>query len=130
MPHAPERRRLPVIFFELDVVLAQINADRAERFKVKFLHVLRRRLQDHLQLQVLEQPVGILPVAPIRRTPRGLHVRNLIGIRPKHAQEGFRRHGAGADFYVVGLLNDRPALGVKSLQLEDEFLEGQRVGIG
>jgi len=28
------------------------------------------------------------------------------------------------------LLNDRPALGIKSLQLEDELLEGQRIGFG
>src|SRR5208337_4352522 len=56
-PDAPstERRRLPVVFFELDVVLAQINADCTERFQIELLHILRRRLQDHLQLQVLEQ---------------------------------------------------------------------------
>ena len=39
-----QRRRLPVIFFELDVVLAEIDADRAQRFQVEFLHILRRRL--------------------------------------------------------------------------------------
>ena len=113
MPHAPKRRRLPVVFFELDVVLAQIDADRAQRFEVKFLHVLGRRLQDHLQLQVLEQAVGILTVAAIGGTPRGLHVRDLVWIRAEDAEECFRRHGAGADFNVVGLLDDGPALGVR-----------------
>ncbi len=111
-------------------MLAQINADRAERFKVEFLHVLRRRLQDYLQLQVLEQPVGILPVTPVGRTPRRLYVSHLIRIRPKHAQECFRSHGSGAHFDVVGLLDDRSTLSEKSLQLEDELLEGQRIGFG
>src|SRR5258708_22408295 len=131
-PDAPgaERRRLPVILFKLDVRLAQINADRAERLEVKLLHILRRRLQDHLQLQVLEQAVGILPITPISRTPRRLNISNLIRIRPKHAKECLRSHGPGAHFNVIRLLNNRPALSVKGLELEDEFLERQRIGFG
>ena len=125
-----ERRRLPVIFFKLDVVLAQVNADRAERFKVEFLYVLRRRLQNHLQLQVLEQSVGILPVTPVGRTPRRLHIGNFIRIRPQHAKERLRSHRSGAHFNVIRLLDDCSTLGVKSLQLEDEFLERQRIGFG
>ena len=111
-------------------MLAQINADRTERFKVKLLHGLRRRLQDHLQLQVLEQPVRILPVAPVGRTPRRLHVSDLIRIRAQHAQKRLRSHGPRAHFNVVGLLQDGPALSKKSLQLQDELLEGQRIGVG
>ena len=125
-----ERGRLPVVFFELDVVLAQVNADRGQRLEVKLLHVLRRRLQDDLELHVLEEAIGILAVAAIGRTARRLHVRDLVRIRSEHAQKGLRSHGAGADFDVVGLLHDRAAFGEESLELEDEFLEGRRIGFG
>src|SRR5581483_8582916 len=43
-----EGRRLPVVFLELDVMLAQINPNRTQRLQVQLLYVLRRRLQDHL----------------------------------------------------------------------------------
>ncbi len=55
---------------------------------------------------------------------------NLIRSRTEHAQKSFRSHRSSADLNVVGLLNDCSALGEESLQLEDEFLEGQRVGFG
>ena len=123
-----ERRRFPVVLFELDVMLPQVNADRGQRFQVKFLHILRRRLQDHLQLQVLEQPVGILAIASVRRTPRGLHISDLIRIRPEHTQKRLGSHRSRAHFDVIRLLNHSPTLGVKLLQLEDEFLKGKRIG--
>ncbi len=40
------------------------------------------------------------------------------------AQEGVGRHGAGADFEVVGLLEDAAVLGPEALQGEEQFLEG------
>ena len=101
-----------------------------QRLQIELLNILRRGLQDHLQLHVLEQPVGILAVASVRRTPRRLHVRDLVRLRSQHAQERFRSHGAGADLNVVGLLQHASALGPKSLQAQDEFLERERIGRG
>ena len=48
--HAPraQRGRFPVIFFKLDVVLAQVDANRRQRLQVQLLHILGRRLEDHL----------------------------------------------------------------------------------
>ena len=109
-------------------MLAEVNPDGAQRLEIQFLHILRRRLQDYLELQVLEQPVGILAVTPVSRTSRGLHICNFVRIRPEHAQEGLRRHGTRADFDVIRLLNDRPTLGIECLELEDQFLEGRRIG--
>ncbi len=122
--------RLPVVFFELDVVLAQVNADRSERLEVQLLHVLWRGLQDYLQLQVLEEAVRILAVTSVGRTSRGLHVSDLVRIRPEHAQKCFRRHGARSDLNVIRLLNDRSALRKESLEREDKLLESRRVGLG
>src|SRR6185503_1137083 len=40
--------RFPIVFFELNVMLVQINSHRAQRFKIKLLHILRRRFQNDL----------------------------------------------------------------------------------
>src|ERR1039457_2176155 len=130
--HAPrtQRRRFPVIFFELDVVLAQINPNRTQRLQIQLLHVLRWRFQNHLQLHVLEQPVGILPIAPVRWTPRRLHIRNFIGLRPQHAQKRLRRHGSRSNLNVVGLLQYTSTLRPKGLKAQDKFLKCQRIGRG
>ena len=111
-------------------MLAQINAHRAQGFEIKFLHIFRRRLQDDLQLHVLEQAIGIFSVASVGRTARGLHVGDFVGLRPQHAQKSFRRHGARSDFDVIGLLQDASALRPESLQAEDQFLERERIGLG
>src|SRR5271157_4963491 len=75
---------------------------------------------------MLEQPVGVLAVSAISGTARGLHIAHTIRLRPKHAQEGFRRHGSRADLDVIGLLQDATVLRPESLQAKDESLEGQR----
>ena len=125
-----ERRRFPVIFFKLDVVLPQVNADRAQRFEIKFLNVFGRRLQDDLELHVLEQAVRIFSVTAVGGPARGLHICDLVGLRTEHAKESFWSHRAGAYFHIVGLLDDRAARSLESLELEDELLEGQRIGFG
>ena len=115
MPQAPSVGDSQLSSSNLMSCWREVNADRGERFEVEFLHVLRRRLQDDLQLEVLEQAVGILAVTAVGGTARGLHVRDPIRIGPEHAQKRLRRHGARADFDVVGLLQDRSALGKESL---------------
>jgi hypothetical protein len=105
-------------------MLAQINADGFERFQVNFLHIHRRRFQYHLKLGVFEKPVGILPVAPIGRAAGRLGIGYGEWPRIEHAEKGFRRHGAGADFYVIWLLQNASALGPKGLQTKKEFLKG------
>src|ERR1700723_3832485 len=67
-----ESWRLPVVFFELYVVLAEVDADCAQRFEVEFLDVFWRRLQDYLQLEVLEEAIGIFPVTAVGGAPRWL----------------------------------------------------------
>src|SRR5690242_327105 len=85
-----QRRRLPIVFFELYVVLTQIDSDRFQRLQVQLLHIRRRWLQNDLELHVLEQPVRVLAITAIRRSPRRLHVSHVIGLRSQHAQEGLR----------------------------------------
>ena len=128
MPQAPSVGGFPVVFFKLDIVLPQINSNRAQRLEIELLHIFRRRLQDHLQLQVLEQPIGVLPVASVGRPTRGLHIGNPVRLRSQHAQECLGRHRSRPHFDVIGLLQYASPRGPKSLQPQDELLKRQRIG--
>ena len=55
-----KRRRLPVVFFEADVVLARIDTHRLEAVEIDLQHFVGRRLEDHLQLMMLEQAIRVL----------------------------------------------------------------------
>src|ERR1035441_2448973 len=103
--------RLPVVLFELDVVLAEVDADGGEAAEVLIYYVCGRRLKDYLKLLVLVEAVGILAVASVGGAAAGLNVGHAIGLRAEHAQERFGSHGASADFEVVGFLDDAAAIG-------------------
>ncbi len=83
-----ERRRLPVVLFETHVVRPQVDAAGLEALEIQRLHIVGRRLQDDLELLMLEEAVGVLAEAPVGRPPRRLHVRDIPRRRPEHAQEG------------------------------------------
>jgi hypothetical protein len=53
---------------------------------------------------VLIEAVGIFAVATVGGTAAGLNEGYTIWIGPEDSEEGFRMHGAGADFNVIGLL--------------------------
>ena len=86
---------------------------------------LRWRLQDDLQLGVAEEAVGVFAVAAVGGAARGLRVGDADRLGAEHAQEGVGRHGAGADFEVVGLLQDAAVFGPEALQGEEQFLKGE-----
>src|SRR5439155_6739654 len=118
-----QRGRFPVVLLQLDVVLAQIDPDRLQAFQIQIDHVIRRGLEDYLQLLVLVQPVGIFAVTAIGGPAAGLYIGHAVRIRPKHAQESLRRHGAGADLAIVGLLNHAILRGPITFQLENDLLK-------
>ena len=62
--------RFPVVFDEADVVLARVDPQRFQRFQVQFLRVARVGLEDHLELVMLLQAVGVFAVAAIVRRGR------------------------------------------------------------
>ena len=85
-----ERRRLPVVLLEADVVLPRVDAARLEAVEIELLHLVGRRLEDHLELVVLEQPIRVLAEAAVGRPPRRLHVGDVPVRGPEHAQERLR----------------------------------------
>src|SRR6266481_2476872 len=49
-PPGAQGRRLPVVFLKPNIVLLEIDSDRAEALQVNVLYVHRRRLEDDLKL--------------------------------------------------------------------------------
>ena len=86
----------------------------------------RRRLQDHLELVVVLQPVRVLAVAPVLGPARGLHIGGVPGLRPERAQRRRRVEGAGAHLHVVGLQDHAALLGPEALQRQDQVLERRK----
>ena len=78
MPQAPSVGDFPIVLLEPDVVLAQVNPKGFQAIEVELLHVVRRRLQDDLELRVLEKPVRIFAIASVGRTARRLHVGHAV----------------------------------------------------
>ena len=103
-------------------MLTQIDPDGAQAAQILVDYVIRRWFQDHLQLHVLVEPVGIFPITAVSGTAAGLDIRHAVRFRPQHAQKRLGAHGAGSHFQIVGFLNDAVAVGPVLLQLEDKFL--------
>ena len=101
----------------------RIDADRGERFQIELLEVRRRRLQDHLELVVVLQPVRVLAVAAVLRPARGLHIGRVPRLGPERAQRGRRMEGAGAHFHVIGLQDHAALIRPEALQRQDQALE-------
>ena len=104
-------------------MLLQVDADGAQTLQVDVLHIDRRRLQDHLKLRVLIQPVGILPVATVGGPTTGLNKSNPISLWAEHPQESFRMHGACTHLNVIGLLENATLLHPKLRELQNQILE-------
>ena len=125
-PPGAERRALPVVLDEAHVVQREIDADRRERVEIELLQIVGRRLEDHLVLVIVLQPVGVLAVAAVLGPARRLDIGGLPRLRPERAQRRRRMEGAGADLHVVGLENDAALPRPEILQRQDQALEGAR----
>ena len=123
--HAPGAQGggLPVVLLEAQVVLAQVHAHGLQALDVEVLHPGRGGLEEHLHLQVLVEPEGVLAVAAVGGPAGGLHVGHVPGPGAQGAEEGERVHGAGALLQVVGLADEAAPVGPEALQSEDELLD-------
>ncbi len=119
-----QRRAFPVVLDEADVVQLGVEADLGERLQVELLDVVGRRLQDHLELVIVLQPVGVLAVAAVAWAARGLHIGGVPGLGAERAQRRGGVEGAGAHLHVVGLQDHAALVGPELLERQDEALEG------
>jgi hypothetical protein len=130
-PHFPseppraERRRLPVVLDETDIVLLEIDAQRFERAQVQALDVGRRGLEYDLILVIVLQAIGIFAVAAVFRPARGLHVSGMPGLGAYRTQERRGVERTGTDLHVVRL-QQRAAEAVPVLvEVQYDLLKGE-----
>ena len=133
-PHFPaqtggaQRGTFPVILDEADVVQIGIQANGADGAQIQFLHIFRSRLQDHLILVIVLQPVGVLAIAAVGRAAAGLHKGGLPRARPQRPEGGGGVEGPRPHLVVIGL-QDQAALGRPiALQGENKVLKGAGFG--
>ena len=125
-PPGAQRRRLPVILHEADIVPPRVDPHRFQRFQVDLLRVARIWLEDHLVLVVLLQAVGVFAIAGVIRADGWLHVSHDPGFRSEHAQEGGRVVGSRSHLRVIRLPDQAAAARPEILQVDDKILEGGR----
>ena len=115
--------RFPVILDEADVVFEQVEAEPFQALQVHGLHILGRRLDHHLVLVVVLQPVGVLAVASVRGPAAGLDVGRLPRFRAEGAEQGGGVEGAGAHLHVVGLEHNAAGGGPVAVQSGNNILK-------
>ena len=120
-----ERRRLPVVLDETDVVIERIDPKMGQRPQVDLLRVKGRRLEDDLKLVVVLEAVRVLAVPAVRGAARRLDVRDPPGLRPQDAEEGGGVERSRADLDIVRLLDETSFPGPERLQGEDNILKRQ-----
>jgi len=118
-----QSRAFPVILDKANIVFLQVDAQHLQRAKVERLCVDRARLHQHLKLIVVLQPVGVVAVAAIGRTARGLDVGGVPDGVADRAQRRRRVEGSRANFHVVGLQHHTALLGPVGLQVQHKALK-------
>ena len=117
----------PVILYKTNIVAARVNANRFQRAEVKLLRVAGIGLEDHLELGMLLQAVGIIAVTAVIRAYRRLNIGHVPGLRPQHPQHGGRVHGTRAHLGIIGLPDQAALICPETLQAEDHGLKVERL---
>ena len=82
-----QRGALPVVLDKTDIVLVRIDANSRQRLKVELLRVLRRGLDQDLELIIVLHAVGILAVTAVGRAATGLGIAGAPVLRTKRAKQ-------------------------------------------
>ena len=128
-PHFPaqspgsDRRLLPVVLHEADIMFLGVDADRLQGIQIDLLWIARVRLEDHLELVMLLHAVGIFPVPAIIRTNTGFDIGHVPGFGTEYAQQSSWIHRPCTDLAVVRLPDQASQLCPKLLQGHDNRLE-------
>jgi hypothetical protein len=92
-------------------VRAQIDPACLEALQVELLHFVRRGLEDHLKLLVLEQAIRVLAEPSIGRPSRRLTYATLQGSGPSTRRKRFGMHGTCTHLDVERLLEKAASRG-------------------
>ena len=129
-PHFPaqapgaQRGAFPVILHKAHIMLGAVDADGVQTAEIEANEVSGAGLQDHLELVIMLQPIGVFAITTIRRPAAGLHITGVPVIRAQAAQRGGRVEGARAHFEIERLQDYAPLIAPILLEREDHRLEG------
>ena len=107
-------------------MLLDINADSTQAVQVQILHVVGRRLEQHLELVVMLKAIGVLAVAAVGGTTRGLHISRAPRGRTKRTKRCRGMERARTHLVVVGLKHDASVIGPIALKIHNDVLERRR----
>ena len=99
-----------------------LQADGFEAAEVELLGVTGIRFEDHLVLGVHLHAVGVFGVAAVVGAEGGFDVGDVPGFGAEDAEDGGGVHGAGAQFFAVGLPDLAAVGGPVLVQTADSFL--------
>jgi hypothetical protein len=102
-----------------------IDAERHEAFEIDVLDIFRMRFEDHLELVIVLQTVGVLAVAAIRGTTRRLDISGVPRFGSEYAEKRGRVKGPGANLGVVRLMDNATLRGPEILQCQYKLLKCQ-----
>src|ERR1700733_8936401 len=102
-PRGAERRALPIVFDETNVMMQRVDPDGANTIEINVLHVLWCGLQDNLELIIMLEPVRVLAISAVLGPPRRLNIGSAPGTGSKRSQSGCRMKRSRAHFDVIGL---------------------------
>ena len=91
--------------------------------KVEILHIVGRRLQNDLKLEIVLKPIGVFAIPPVRGTPRRLHIGHSPRLRPDNPQKRRGVKRAGTTFYIHRLSDDASPARPIALQSENHILK-------
>ncbi len=133
-PHFPaeapgaERRAFPIVLDEADVVLQRVDADRGQAAEIELLQVGRARLQHHLILVIMAEPVGVLAIAAVGRPAARLDIGRLPRIGPERAQHRRRVERPRPHLQVIGLQQHAALRAPIAVERQDQVLKAQGQG--
>ncbi len=103
----------------------RVDPDGAIALEQKLLALFRRRLQQHLILVIVLEPVGVLAITPVGGAAGRLHIGCLPRCVAQRPQRGVRGERARTDLDVVGLKDGAPLGRPEAMEGQDQILKRQ-----
>ena len=104
-------------------MIGSANAKGRERCEIGFLNAIGRRLDQHLILEVMLRPIGVIAITTIGGAPARFWIGHRPGLRSNRPKHRMRAHGSSTLFRVVGLQQHTTLLSPKAIQRADDVLE-------
>ncbi len=111
-------------------MLQRVKPEAGEALEIEILDIGGRRLDHHLKLVVMLEPVGVFAITAIGRPPRGLDIGGFPRFRTQGPQQGGGMEGACPHFHVIRLLQRATLFRPESAEFENDILKIHVLSLG